>query len=626
MIANSFSVRVLSEPEFIKRAIYNNAISRLPFESSIKPDVCIFHGTQLKYRTEEKDTASMTSQILLIKLTIGMLSRFSDNLNKRSNSMMKMMRMAVFGCVVALLASGAAWGQTSRGTMPQIIEKDGRHALLVDGQPFFMLGGQAHNSSAWPGMLPKVWLAVETIHANTLEIPIYWEQIEAQPGKFNFSLVDTLLKQARKHKVNLVLLWFATWKNGSNHYMPEWMKRDAGKYPDVTGLKGQLIDSPSPHTQAAMEADANAFAAVMGHLKKADPQHTVLMVQVENEPGDWYSVRDYSADAQKLFEDPVPAELLKPEILKSLNKPVDAKGTWQEVFGNDADEYFNAWSVARYIGYVAAAGKAVYPLPLYVNVALRDPLSNPPASTYESGGATDNVIPIWKAAAPAIDLLAPDIYLSEGAQEQKVIELYDRPDNPLFVPETGSSAEYARYLYVALAHGGIGFSPFGIDDNGQDAGEAENVARLASVAQEYAMAGPMVRELAKWGFEGKINAVVEREDHAPQTIDLGMWQATVTFSATGGRMAQPNAGPIGKAMVVQLGENEFVLVGTLCRITFRPVGTNIGKAWQYLKVEEGHYKDGTFKVLRIRNGDETDWGGPRFGAIPAVLHTTLITR
>lgn len=539
---------------------------------------------------------------------------------------MIMLRMLVTGCVVILLEVGTVWGQPGEGTMPKIIEKDGRHTLLVDGQPFLMLGGQAHNSSGWPGMLPQVWSAVKTMHANTLEIPIYWEQIEAQPGKFDFSLVDTLLKQGREHKVHLVLLWFGTWKNGSNHYMPEWMKRDAARYPNITGRNGRPVDSPSPHTQAAMEADAKAFAAVMAHLKKADPQHTVLMVQVENEPGSWGSVRDYSAEARKLFEGQVPAELLKPGVLKALNRQVDAKGTWQEVFRNDADEYFHAWSVARYIGYVAAAGKAVNQLPLYANAALRDPISNPGASTYESGGPTDNVIPIWKAAAPAIDLLAPDIYMSESERALKVIDLYARPDNALLVPEIGSGEEYTRYFYAVLARGGIGFSPFGIDDNGRGEGETETAARLAPLAQEYAMVSPMMRELAKWAFEGKIKAVVEREDHAEQTIDLGTWQAIVSFSAAGGRTAQPNARPIGKAIVVQLGENEFILMGTFCRFTFRPVGASAGKAWQYLKVEEGKYENGTFKLLRIRNGDETDWGGPRFGAIPVVLHTTLTTR
>ena len=530
------------------------------------------------------------------------------------------------GFVIVFLEISTAFGQVGTEMMPKIVEKNGRHALLVDGQPFFMLGGQAHNSSGWPGMLPRVWSAVKEMNANTLEVPIYWEQIEPQPGKFDFSLVDTLLKQGREHKVHLVLLWFATWKNGSSHYMPAWMKHEPAKYPNITGRNGNPVDSPSPHTQAAMEFDAKAFTAVMGYLKKADQQHTVIMVQVENEPGAWGSVRDFSPVARKLFEGPVPVELLKPEVLKSLKRQVDAKGTWSEVFGNDADEYFHAWSVARYIGYVAAAGKAVNPLPLYVNAALRDPISNPSASTYESGGATDNVIPIWKVAAPAIDLLAPDIYLSGTDTVLKVIELYNRPDNTLFVPETGSSAEYAKYMYEVMARGGIGFSPFGIDDNGQGEGEVEIAARLAPLSQEYAMAGPMMRELAKWGFEGKIKAVVEREDHADQTIDLGSWQAIVSFGAAGWRTAQTNKRPIGKAMIVQLGDNEFVLIGTLCHFTFKPVGANSGKAWQYLKVEEGQYENGTFKLLRIRNGDETDWGGPRIGAIPTVLHTTLTLR
>jgi len=546
-------------------------------------------------------------------------------MNRRNNSH-GFNRLTRLGLVLGVMAMGIHAAQAGAGTMPRLIETDGHHALIVDGQPFFMLGGQAHNSSAWPGMLPGVWAAIEAMHANTLEVPIYWEQIEAQPGVFDFSLVDTLLIQARERNVHLVLLWFATWKNGSNHYMPEWMKHEAEKYPNITGRNGRPVDSPSPHTQAAMEADAKAFTAVMKHLKEADPQHTVLMVQVQNEPGAWGSVRDYSPTAQRLFDGPVPAQLLKPEVLKAMNRPTDAKGTWQVVFGDDADEYFHAWSVARYIEHVAAAGKAVNPLPLYVNAALRDPLSNPKASTYESGGPTDNVIPIWKAAAPSIDLVAPDIYLSGSERVLKVLELYDRPDNALFVPETSGSAENAKFIYSILARGGLGFSPFGIDDNGQGESQAETAARLSAIGQEYAMISPMMRDMAKWGFEGKIKAAVEREDHAAQTINLGEWELNVTFTARGGRRAQPNAQPIGKTLVVTLSQNEFLLAGSLCHYTFRPLGANEGKAWQYLKVEEGRYENGQFKRLRIRNGDETDWGGPSIGAVPAVLRITLVAR
>ncbi len=265
-------------------------------------------------------------------------------------------------------------------------------------------------------------------------------------------------------------------------------------------------------------------------------------------------------------------------------------------------------------------------LPMYCNAALRDPLTNPMANNYESGGPTDDVIPIWKVAAPAIDIVAPDIYLSGSEKVLKVIDLYDRPDNALFVPEAGFTPDNVKYLYEVIARGGIGFSPFGIDENGRKATEAEVDERLAPFGQEYAMAAPMMRELAEWGLEGKIKAVVEREDHADQTVDLGAWQAVISFGSGEANAVKPNARPNGKMMIVQLGENKFILVGTLCHITFHPSGSNAGKAWQYLKVEEGHYENGAFKLLRILNGDETDWGGPRFGSEPAVLKTTLIAR
>jgi Domain of unknown function (DUF5597) len=541
--------------------------------------------------------------------------------------MMKITKRITLWFALILLIIGKSFGQAHDGMMPVIVEKNGHHALLVDGKPFLILGGQAHNSSAWSGMMPQLWLAVEKMHANTLEVPIYWEQVEALPGKFDFSLINTLLVQSRQHKVHLVLLWFATWKNGSNHYMPGWMKRDVVKYPDITGLNGHQVDSPSPNIKATMDADIKAFVTVMRYLKQADTQHTVIMVQVENESGAWGSVRDYSASAQKLFEADVPAELLKAAVLKALNCPVVSGGSWEKVFGDRADEYFQAWSVARFVGQVAAAGKAVYPLPMYANAALRDPLTNPMATTYESGGPTDNVIPIWKVAAPAIDLLAPDIYLSGSEKVLKVIALYDRPQNPLFVPEAALIPDNAKYLYEVIAHGGIGFSPFGIDDNGRGATTAEIAQRLAPFAQEYAMAAPMMRELAEWGFEGKIKAVVEHEDHEEQTVDLGAWQAVVSFGSGGGlSAAQFNPKPTGKMMIVQMAENKFILIGTLCHVTFRPVGSNPGKAWQYLRVEEGSYKNGSFKMLRILNGDETDFGGPRFGAAPTVLQITLILR
>ncbi len=532
----------------------------------------------------------------------------------------------ITGLAFVLLVTGQAFAQKS--LLPALVQKNGHYSLIVDGKPFFVLGGQVHNSSAWPKMMPAVWRSAAILKLNTLEIPIYWEQMEPQSGKFDFSFVNTLLQQSRQHRVKLVLLWFGTWKNGSNHYMPEWMKRDAARYPNITDKNGQPVDSPSPHANATLQADIKAFKALMSYLAQTDQQHQVIMVQVENESGSWGSVRDYSPEAQKLFAGPVPGKLLEPGLLRALNVPLVTAGTWMEVFGDRADEYFQAWYTASFIGQVAAAGKSVYPLPLYTNAALRDPLTNPTANNYESGGPTDNVIPIWKATAPALDLVAPDIYLSGSERILKVLDLYNRPENALFVPELGLSEERAKYLFEVIARGGIGFSPFGIDDNGTVETAAQTAKRLAPFAMEYATLEPLINMLARQATEGKISSVVEHDDHADQTINLGSWQLILKFGGDGRANAAPLYTPeaTGKLLVVKLGDNKFMLIGSRCHVTFKPNGNNAGWAWQYLKVEEGAYSHGDFKATRILNGDETDWGGPGFSDKPTILQVSLVVR
>lgn len=488
---------------------------------------------------------------------------------------------------------------------------NGRWSLQVDGKPYMVLGGQAHNSSTWAKTMPQLWDAVHTMAANTLEIPIYWEMIEPQKGQFNFESIQMLLDQARQHNTRLILLWFATWKNGSNHYMPEWMKRESKRFPNLTGKNGQPVDSPSPHTEEAMKLDAAAFAKVMGYLKEKDPQHTVIVVQVENEPGAWNSVRDYSAKANKLFNAPVPQELMTDALLNELGGVKKQKGTWSEVFGARADEYFHAYHVAKYIDYVAAAGKEVNPLPLYTNAALRDPLTNPMANTYESGGPTDNVICIYRAVAPHLDFVAPDIYLTGHETVSKILELYARPDNALMVPEVGYAN--TKYLYKAIEMG-MGFAPFGIDNPEADPAVAN---KNDEIAQDYRILTPLADDLAKWAQDGRIHAVVESESHEDQTMDLGDWEAIIKFEAKSGN---------GRAMVITLGKDELLLVFYNCRFNIQGKGKNAGKAWQYLKVEEGQYKNGSFHPDRVLNGDETDWGGPKVNANTQLLHITLTPR
>jgi hypothetical protein len=526
------------------------------------------------------------------------------------------------------LCAGPARAQADNNPLPHLVTEYGRHALIVDGAPFLILGAQCHNSSAWPATLPKVWPAIEYLHANTLEIPIYWEQFEPEPGKFDPSIVDTILEQAREHNVRLVLLWFGTWKNGSAHYLPLWMKSQPDKYPRIIGKTGRRVDSPSPHAPATLAADINAFSALMRHLKEADPQHTVIMVQVENEPGSWNTVRDYSPEAQKLFTARVPQELL---LVMGSNAPIGG-GNWSKVFGDNADEYFQAWSVAHFIGQVAAAGKQEYPLPMYVNASLRDPLTPGPASGYESGGATDNVLWIWKVAAPTIDILAPDIYQGDSAKYRNVLELYSGPDKVLFVPETRGEGAAARMCFAALGQGTIGWSPFGLDytkyanakTNQPFGTPRETEATLAPVALNYKILGPTMREVARLNFEGKLQAVAEEKGKPTQSLNFGNWTAMVSYGVSPfgyGGIAHGNSEPIGRALVAKIGENEFLVTGAFCRVDFKAAS---GGQRDFLRVEEDGYVKGTWQPLSIWNGDETDWGLD-FSSAPQVLRVLLGT-
>jgi hypothetical protein len=528
---------------------------------------------------------------------------------------------------VALLAvCGAAVAQQAQvkeRPIPQVAKKDGRYALMVDGAPYLMLGAQAHNSSGWPGMLSKVWPAIEYLHANTLEIPVYWEQVEARQGQFDFSVADTIITQARAHNVRLDLLWFGTWKNGSQHYMPEWMKADPAKYFHLIDKNGHPADSPSPFCTASQELDIHAFTAFMRHLKAFDPQRTVIIVQVENESGTWGPTRDYSPAAQKLFESPVPAD-----VLKAMGKPGDASQNWQDAFGVEAEVNFHAWAVATYVGKVAAAGKAVYPLPLYANAALRDPIKPGAPGSYEAGGPTDNVIPIWKVAAPAIDIVAPDIYMSDPVAYLKVLELYHRDDNPLFVPETASSASVSRFFFSALGLQAIGFSPFGLDYSvvspaqaAAATGPSAPMDQFAPTAQNYSLIGPMMREIARLNFEGKLQAVAEEKGTPTQTLAFGAWNAVVSYGpGRNNRAPTGNPEPTGRALVAQLSDDRFLVTGYDCRVDFRP--TQPDKRRQFMRADEGTYENGAFKFIRILNGDETD-NGLNLRAEPIALRVSL---
>ena len=551
----------------------------------------------------------------------------------------------------SLLLFGTCW-YTAKATaqeMPKIVQEHGRATLMVDGQPYFLLGAQVDNSSGWPERLDAVWPAAERLRLNTLEVPVYWEQMEPKRGTFDFSVVDAILQQARAHKTRLVLLWFGTWKNGKMHYVPDWVKSDPATYPRMKSKAGVPIDVLSPNAPANLEADRAAFTALMGHLKQADPQHTVIMMQVENESGSLGLVRDFSPLAQKEFDGPVPSDLMR-----ALHKT--GAGTWRQVFGDDADETFAAWSVSRYINAVAEAGKKELPLPMYVNNWLKSPRAFPvttiPGDDYPSGGPTINMFPVWKAMAPSLDLLAPDIYVPNSTNYREVMHEFHQPNNPLLIPESlgfepfpGASG-YARYLYFALGDGAIGFANFGLDRLNLAAPNQEMLA----VINGFSLVGSFTPEIARLKFAGKLQTAVEEDGiaqkelafaadgtalplsgaaSAPSAPASAAWRVIVSFPPA----YYPPAAPVsttsdttglreGRTVVASLGSNKFLVAGIDCRVQFELPVQSGGKQAQMLKVEEGRYDGTTWVPLRLWNGDETDYG-LNFGGSGSLLRVTM---
>ena len=484
-------------------------------------------------------------------------------------------------------------------TRPMIVKQGhDRYQLQVDGRPFLVLGAQLWNSSDWPYILDKEWPQLKELHCNTLEAPVYWQNIEPEQGRFHFSELDSLIDGARKTGLKLVLLWFGSYKNGSSSYAPEWILSHPEKFTRIQNAQGEELPVLSPLSTPNLEADKAAFAALMRHVKQRDDlQHTVVLVQVENESGALGTDRDYSTKANTRFKDSVPSALVTQLTLKP--------GTWQEVFGRQAAEAFSAYHTAVFVNAVAEAGKQVYDLPMYTNVWLREDRFRRPGD-YPSGGAVATMIPVWKAAAPAIAFLSPDIYLANHTVFTDICREYARPDNPFFIPELGKGMDFAREQFYALGDfKAMGVSVYGIDPFGADPSDQRDTAildkKFKSIADNYRLLSGAIPKIAALQAKGKLRAVGEEYGLHEQLISMGDYDILCSF----GYPAYRNTPMTGRALIGQLGENEFLIIGFDTRFQFRPQYGSGYAAAEYLMIEEGYYDEkGQWVRKRIWNGDE----------------------
>jgi beta-galactosidase GanA len=487
--------------------------------------------------------------------------------------------------------------------------------LIVDGQPFIILGGQAQNSSASnPDDIEVVYRSLDAIHANTAEIPISWNLTEVEPERFDYHLIDAAIEGARRHHLRLIFLWFGSEKNATLSYVPTWIKTDRKRYFRALDERGEEINAVSPFCEELLKTESRAFSSVMRHIREVDhDKHTVIMVQVENETGLMHTDRDYSARATQAFESQAPAELLNYlQQHRATLAPAMAEawkgsgyrttGTWEEVFGDLATEVFSAWSVSRCVDQIAEAGKAEYPLPFYVNVSLINS-GAARAGDWPSGGATEHVFDVWKAIATHIDLIEPDIYRVDFPAAAAP---YQRSDNALFVPETLFAPYYAPYVFTVIAGlDGIGFAPFGVDHG---YAEEESKSREAAFEENYRVLQPLLPLIVKNQNEGTLFPIVrEMYRHDSVAIPLGdSLSAIVHFDEA---FVADVSAHRGGGIIIKLAPNKFIVAGEGFHIDFeelKGVPRNAG----YLSIEEGTFQAGQWVTNRVLNGDEENTSLP----------------
>tara|TARA_R110000764_G_scaffold148111_3_gene236001 strand:+ start:7726 stop:9387 length:1662 start_codon:yes stop_codon:yes gene_type:complete len=503
-------------------------------------------------------------------------------------------------------------GDTVSDTIPYLKKQGTATQLIVKNKPYLILGGELGNSTftSLENMV-TVWPKLKAMNLNTILAPVFWELIESEEGNFDFRLLDDLLFEARNNNFKIVLLWFGSWKNSMSSHAPAWVKINQKKYPRARDKNGTSQEILSPFSENNLQADRLAFKTLMQHLRDVDgKEQTVIMVQPENEIGMLPSARDYSLMANKKYNSKVPVEfinyitenkkILVPEFYEVWSRNgFRTNGTWEEIFGvgEHTSEIFMAWYFAKYTQEVIAAGKSVYPLPMFVNAALNAKGKQP--GEYPSAGPLPHLMDVWKAAAPSIDFLSPDFYNSDFKYWN---DLYVRQGNPLFIPEHKFDNTVAGKAAYAIGHyQAMGFSPFSIESSEDPINEP--------LGKIYNLMYQLTPLITKYQGLNRMDGVLLDKENAGSIVSLGNYEFTFNHSYKLGweAEAENETWDMAGAIIIQSGNKEFYVAGNGVYVTFKNIKDPNLKVG-ILKVDEGIFENKKWKVIRHLNGDQTHQG------------------
>ena len=549
--------------------------------------------------------------------------------------MKKLLLCAVLAASATACSQAFLTSTTTPQTLPHLEKRGLATQLIVDGQPFLALSGELANTAPTDlDYMRHIFpILANRVHLNNVLTAVAWAWIEPQEGKFDFRLVDAALENATKNNLHITWLWFGSWKNGQSDFIPTWVKTNQERFPRARITTGKSVQILSTLSDNNMKADAKAFAALMRHVREVDKTHRVIMTQVENEVGLLGDSRDRSPAANEAFAKPIPKEFMdylqkhKDDLLPEFRKLWEAgdfktAGTWEDVFGKGmkTDEIFMGWNYSRYVDQVAAAGKAEYNIPMFANAWLPNPTDKGPGD-YPGGGPQDHMHDIWRAGAPHIDMLCPDIYLTNF---NELAARFARSGNTLFIPECAGDIHGAANAFYAIGqYNAIGYSSMGIGElqrmtafRAGDAGSQipADIEGLP-LPQAYAMLTQLAPMVLEHQTKGTIAAVwLNNKGNSETTVKLGGYALHVTLAGWGQRPAStapagagaPAAVPdvAGYAMFMATGPDEFLMTGDNVQVVFTTDPP--GSAFVALAEQEaGRFENGKWVVQRYLAGDDS---------------------